>query len=151
MRGDALTGFPKSTFRGIRVGNSAFAGSEETTRAIEPKRIAMRDMRGFLLEKCSPLPGLEPRKRGTGDGGLLQQLFQIALDGVGPDLIALRRQMQVVVHDLLIQRAVLCEELLADVLVEDRLAVVHLGDDGVGILYLLADRSVRLGIAREDP
>src|SRR5262245_43680140 len=57
---------------------------------------------------------------------LLDDLLQGLLNGVGPDLVTLRRQVQEVRHDLLGEGAVLLQELLADVQVPDVLAVIQL-------------------------
>ena len=68
---------------------------------------------------------------------LLDELLNIALDRLAPDVVALGAQVQVVRHDLARQAAVLVQELLADVLVEHGLAVVQLGDDGIDLGNLL--------------
>src|SRR5262249_27329379 len=67
---------------------------------------------------------------------LLQQLLHVVLDGAGPDSVALLAQVQVVRHDCPGQVAVLVEELRADVLVDDVLAIIELRDDLVDLLDL---------------
>src|SRR5262249_50645021 len=67
-----------------------------------------RPIRGQGEPRGSPVPhGVRLRR--------LQQLVHLILDGVGPDLVALFAQVQVVGHDRLWQVPLLVEELAADV------------------------------------
>src|SRR5262245_50370481 len=65
--------------------------------------------------------------------GLLDELRNIALDRLAPDVVALGAQVQVVRHDLARQAAVLVQELLADVLEEHTLPIVQVGDEGIDL------------------
>ncbi len=82
---------------------------------------------------------------------LLHELFETRGNGVRPDLIAFRVQVQEVGHDFLGERAVGFEELRAEVEIVDFVAVVKLRDDRVHGLVFIASRIVRVtGSARED-
>ena len=82
---------------------------------------------------------------------LLGQFRQLARDAVGPDLIALRGEVQEVGHDFLRQRTVGLQEFLADVQIVNALAVVEFGDRGVDHFEFVA-AGVRAGLfaAREN-
>src|SRR5688500_6417518 len=93
-----------------------------------------------------------PRRSFARGGMLLLRHFrQRRVQRVGPDLVALLRQVQVVGHDVLRDRAVGLEERVAAVEVADRLpAVVELRDRVVDLLDLRAALVSRLLAARED-
>src|SRR5262249_24019787 len=103
--------------------------------------LAVRPGRESQPDYSRPFPSpfrTFPRLRLTGHlaspgriRALLEELLDVALDGPSPDVVALGAQMQVVRHDLNGQAALLVQELLPDVLVEDGLTVVQVGDDGV--------------------
>ena len=82
---------------------------------------------------------------------LLHEFFETRGDGICPDLIAFRVQVEEVGHDFLGERAVGFEELSAEVEIVDFVAVVKLRDDCVHGLVFVTARIVRIACpARED-
>nr|GEU28380.1 hypothetical protein [Tanacetum cinerariifolium] len=96
--------------RAVEAGVKAHAGIAETGRAIG-------------------------RNRAAAHAGHLADIGQ---HGVGPDLVALGRGMQKILHDRRRHVAIRLQEALAVVLVDDGLAVIEAGDHAVEFFHLRA-------------
>src|SRR5205823_6180512 len=145
MRGDALAGLPNRTLRGMSGGWSPRTISGPPHNPTRTVGQMSRDMYA-LHERDSRNDGREAivasrrlnrltRPWRTGQASF-SHFLDFLLDRLGPDVIALGTEVQVVRHDRPGQVAFLVEELVADVEVLDILAVVELGNDLVDLLDL---------------